>query len=50
MYVSIAEYRNLASLPSAIRILYVEFSSLVVSSFVADPCEDIVLSLRHKKG
>jgi hypothetical protein len=23
---------------------------LVVSSFVADPCEDIVLSLRHKKA
>jgi hypothetical protein len=49
MYVSIVEYRNCASLPSAIKMLYVEFSSLVVSSFVVDPCEDIAFQ-GHKKA
>ncbi len=48
MYVSIVEYRNCASLPSAIKMLYVEFSSLVVSSFVVDPCEDIVFQGQKK--
>jgi hypothetical protein len=28
--------------------LYVEFSSLVVSSFVVDPCEDIVFQGQKK--
>ncbi len=44
MYVSIAEYRNRASLPSATRILKVEFSNLVVLSLDVDPCEDIMFS------
>jgi hypothetical protein len=48
MYVSIVEYRNCASLPSAIKMLYVEFSSLVVSSFVVDPCEDIAFQGQKK--